>query len=334
MRIRRAAIFIPAVLCSGCSGWQSMMDAKGPSAEAIGDLFLIFFVLLAAVWCVVALMLIFAVWRKHEARPDPLPINDSWERRTTRVIGGAGVLTGVILVILTGLSYAGQKRVLAPKDARLTIEVTAHQWWWEATYVASDPSQIIKTANEIVIPVGRPVLLQLTSPDVIHSFWVPNLSGKQDLVPGRVNLLRIEASTEGTFRGQCAEFCGWQHAHMGMIVSAVDQASFERWQAQQRGSRAEPSSESAQRGEQVFLSSSCVMCHTIRGTPAASNVGPDLTHVASRQTIGAATLTLSQETLAGWISDPHVFKPGVRMPRAHLDAGQMSDLVSYLSGLK
>lgn len=334
MRIRRAGIFIPTALCSGCSGWQSMMVAKGPSAEAIGDLFLIFLVILAAVWVAVAVMLMLAVWRKHEARPDPLPINNGWERRTTSVVGAAGVLTGVILVILTGLSYAGQKSVLAPKDAPLTIEVTAHQWWWEATYVASDPSQIIKTANEFMVPVGRPVLLQLKSPDVIHSFWVPNLSGKQDLVPGRVNLLRIEASTPGTFRGQCAEFCGWQHAHMGMIVSAVDQASFERWQAQQRGSRADPSSESARRGEQVFLSSSCVMCHTIRGTPAASNVGPDLTHVASRQTIGAATLTFSKETLAGWINDPHAFKPGVRMPRADLDAGQMSDLVNYLSGLK
>ncbi len=233
MRIRRAGIFIPAALCSGCSGWQSMMVAKGPSAEAIGDLFLIFLVILAAVWVAVAVMLMLAVWRKHEARPDPLPINNGWERRTTSVVGAAGVLTGVILVILTGLSYAGQKSVLAAKEAPLTIEVTAHQWWWEATYVASDPSQIIKTANEFMVPVGRPVLLQLKSPDVIHSFWVKEWRLKQDLVPGMFTHIYYTPDTTGEFTLACNQACGLSHTTMYAKVRVVTPEEYTAWVEEQ-----------------------------------------------------------------------------------------------------
>ena len=237
-------------------------------------------------------------------------------------------------LVLTGLSYAGQRRLSASEAPGLTIRVLGHQWWWELEYEGADPSRSFTTANEIHVPVGVPVLLKLESTDVIHSFWVPSLMGKMDLIPGRSTTLRFTADRAGTYRGQCAEFCGLQHAKMGMLVIAQEPEAFGRWRDAQVHPRIEPASAAASAGEAAFTAAPCSMCHQIRGTGAAGRIGPDLTHLGSRSTLGAATLPMSRGNLAAWIVDPHGIKPGVNMPLVKLDPDQINTISAYLEGLK
>jgi cytochrome c oxidase subunit 2 len=190
------------------------------------------------------------------------------------------------------------------------------------------------TANEIHVPVGRPVLLELSSTDVIHSFWAPNLNGKKDLIPGRPTRHLLRPDRAGVFEGRCAEFCGYQHAHMGFLLIAEERDRFEAWLAGQRGPAAEPSDIARQRGRQVFLSSACVVCHSIRGIGAFGHKAPDLTHLASRRMIASATLPNADGPLAGWIVDSQHVKPGNHMPPNLLPAEQLQDLVSYLRSLQ
>jgi cytochrome c oxidase subunit 2 len=190
------------------------------------------------------------------------------------------------------------------------------------------------TANEIHIPVGTPIRLSLESADVIHSFWVPSLAGKQDLIPGHNNSIELLAQRPGVYRGQCAEFCGLQHAHMGLLVVAEEPDAFEKWQAAQRAAAAQPQESDRAKGAQVFVSKPCALCHTIRGTSAGGNFGPDLTHLSSRAYIGADTLPLTAGSLAAWIADPHGAKPGVNMPPVHLQPDELNAVTSYLIGLK
>jgi cytochrome c oxidase subunit 2 len=192
----------------------------------------------------------------------------------------------------------------------------------------------VVTANELHIPVGQPVLLELISRDVIHSFWAPALHGKRDLIPGHDSTTYIQADAPGRFRGQCAEFCGAQHAKMGFLVIADSAADFQAWLTRQRQPAAPPATAAAAHGQQLFLHGTCPMCHTIAGTPAGATMGPDLTHVGSRATIGAGTLANQAATLAGWIRDPHDSKPGNRMPPAPLPASDVQDLVAYLEALR
>jgi cytochrome c oxidase subunit 2 len=202
------------------------------------------------------------------------------------------------------------------------------------TYEDPEPHKVFTTANEIYIPVGEPVTIKLNASDVIHSFWVPSLFGKQDLIPGRENVIQFTAGREGTYRGQCAEFCGWQHAHMGLLVVAKPKAAFERWREQQIKPADPPSEPERQKGQQVFLSKPCIMCHSVRGTPAGGRVAPDLTHVGSRLMLAAAMLPMSRGNLAAWIVDPQGIKPGAHMPLITLDPDEIDPLVSYLEGLK
>jgi cytochrome c oxidase subunit 2 len=196
------------------------------------------------------------------------------------------------------------------------------------------PSRSFSTANEIHIPVGRPVELTLRSIDVIHSFWVPNLHGKKDLIPGQVNTLLLQADRAGVFRGQCAEFCGLQHANMALHVVAEPQEQFAKWQAQQRRPAPEPANDAQRRGREVFMASSCVLCHKIGGTMAGGVTGPDLTHVASRLSLAAGTLPNTRGHLAGWIVDPQMHKPGNNMPPNLLSPGDLQALLSYLDTLR
>jgi cytochrome c oxidase subunit 2 len=192
----------------------------------------------------------------------------------------------------------------------------------------------VRTANEIHVPVGRPVAIDLKSRDVIHSFWVPNLHGKMDAIPGRVTNTWLQADSPGVWRGQCAEFCGLQHAHMALTVVAHPAHEFEQWLSAQREPATQPTEEIALRGQQVFLSGPCMMCHTIRGTPALSAFGPDLTHVASRRTLAAGTIPNTRGHLAGWILDPQVIKPGTRMPPTALGSEDLQALLAYLERLR
>ena len=213
-------------------------------------------------------------------------------------------------------------------------DVTGHQWWWEVDYFDPVSQNRIKTANEIHVPVGRPVYFDMTSSDVIHSFWAPNLSGKKDLIPGHRTKTWFRADTAGIYRGQCAEFCGHQHAKMAFFIVAEPKAEFDKWVLAQRQPAAKPADSIQAKGEEIFLNGTCSMCHNVTGTSAGSNVGPDLTHLASRFTIGAGALPNNRGNLAGWIMDPQSIKPGAKMPPNQLDGRSLQALLAYLENLK
>jgi cytochrome c oxidase subunit 2 len=275
-----------------------------------------------------------AIWRRRGEREGDAP-PAALERRLTRaVIGAVAVTTLVLMAMLVASDLTGRSIVtLATADA-LDVELIGHQWWWEVRAPLSVPSRNVVTANEIHVPVGRPVLLKSTSYDVIHSFWVPNLHGKRDLIPGRLTSTWFRADRPGVFRGQCAEFCGYQHAHMALEVVADPPDRFEAWMEEQRQPAAEPSTDSGRRGREVFLTRSCVLCHTVRGTGAFGHKGPDLTHLASRRKIAAGTLDLSHSNLEDWIRNPQAIKPGNRMPAHPLATEELDALVEYLEVLR
>jgi len=216
----------------------------------------------------------------------------------------------------------------------LHVRLIGHQWWWEVQYESPHSPQLLKTANEIHIPVGRPVLLRLESRDVIHSFWAPNLHGKSDLIPGYTGELTIQADRPGIFRAPCAEYCGAQHAKMALLVIAQPAAEFTTWYANEMGNAVAPADPAATRGRAVFLTAACPFCHTIRGTESAGAVAPDLTHLASRQTLAAGTIPNRRGYLGGWIVDPQGIKPGNQMPPNVLPAKDLEALLDYLVTLR
>jgi cytochrome c oxidase subunit 2 len=242
--------------------------------------------------------------------------------------------TLLTVVALTALSYLSQRQLFARERPAVTIKVTGQQWWWDVRYESDAPDRTVTTANEIYVPVGAPVSVKLAATDVIHSFWVPSLFGKQDLIPGQDNEIQFTASRPGVYRGQCAEFCGWQHAHMGLLVVALPANEFQAWLAAQAAPAAEPDDAERKRGAELFAAKACIMCHTIRGTSAGSRVGPDLTHFGSRKTIASATLPMSRGNIAAWIVDPQGIKPGVNMPNVSIASNELDPLVSYLAGLR
>ena len=250
------------------------------------------------------------------------------------VLLATGVTTAILFVFLIFDFSVGRTITTNPGNRALQIRVTGHQWWWEVQYRDSLPQNGVTTANEIHIPVGRPVVFELRSTDVIHSFWPPNLSPKRDQIPGDENSLWFQADRPGVYRGVCAEFCGHQHAKMGFLVVAEPPGEFTGWLARQRDTAPTPTDSLAQRGREVFLASSCVMCHAISGTPAGSRIGPDLTHLASRRTLAAGTLPNTLGYLTAWIVDPQAIKPGVKMPPNQLSGPDLVALVAYLETLK
>jgi cytochrome c oxidase subunit 2 len=256
------------------------------------------------------------------------------ERRMTMVVTLLIGLTGITVIGLTVLSYAAQRQIFGLVDGAMTVDIVGHQWWWEVIYNSTDPSQTVTTANEVHVPVGQPVTLKLTSADVIHSFWVPSLMGKADLIPGRNNELTFTAEKAGVYNGTCAEFCGLQHAHMGIRVVAQERKAFDFWRQAQLKPAEKPSTPSAEAGETVFETSACTLCHNISGTPASGQSGPDLTHLASRSSLAAGTLPMGRGQLAAWISDPQGIKPGAQMPDVRLAPRQLNALLDYLMGLK
>jgi cytochrome c oxidase subunit II len=216
----------------------------------------------------------------------------------------------------------------------MTIDVYGHQWWWEVQYPNNEAYKTVVTANEIHLPVGVPIRIHGTSRDVIHSFWAPNVHGKRDLMPGYDTEVMMQVDQPGRWRGQCAEYCGEQHAHMAFYMVAEEKQDFENWLSAQAQSSVVPASSQALHGQQVFLSHACVMCHTIRGTSAGSRVGPDLTHLASRETIAAGLLPNTTGNLGGWIINAQSIKPGCRMPPNQMSGSDLQDLLAYLETLK
>ena len=337
-RCSYCCILIASVL-AGCSGIQTALDPAGSGAEAIHRLWLLLFWVCAAVWFLVLLALLWAMLRRrgiHDAAtlPEPEP-HPPTERRMGGFVGIAVAVTVVTLIALTVVSYSAGRGLFSENgDGAVSVEVVGHQWWWEVRYPAAEPSNTFVGANEIHIPVGETVRLILRADDVIHSFWVPNLTGKKDLIPGQVNVLYLSANRPGTFRGQCAEFCGAQHAHMALFVVAEPKEKFAEWEEKQRHSAKQPQNAEQERGQQVFLRGPCVMCHTIQGTMAGATTGPDLTHIASRLSIGAGRLPNTPGHLGGWILDPQTPKPGNLMPPNLLPPADFQALLSYLDSLE
>lgn len=315
------------VLCAGCGGWQSAMDPGGPQAAKLAALIRDFGIACFVIWALVMLALAGALWHRRAPQAPG--------GRTPAVVVGAAVAASVLVIVgLTLGSYFVTRSLAAHGADPLVIRVRGYQWWWEAAYKDQAASQNFTTANELHVPIGRPVRVELVAQDVIHSFWAPNLAGKQDLIPGRNNALTFTVRKPGTYRQQCAEFCGLQHAHMAMLVVAEPEAAFAAWRAAQLAEARPPDDPEQAAGRQVFVGKACAACHTIRGTPAAGTLGPDLTHVAARQYIAAGMLPTTRGALAAWIADPQTIKPGNNMPMVPLTSNQLNAVAAYLAGLK
>ncbi|NNM73140.1 cytochrome c oxidase subunit II [Enterovirga aerilata] len=330
-----AAALLP--LLTGCTGPQSALDPQGPNAASLAWLIWTFTAVCGLVWLLVLLTVGIALWRRRAssgAADEPLRPESATERRKQGVVIGAVVATVLIIATLTLMSFVATRSLTASSGEPLTVRLRGYQWWWEVTYTADSPDRFVTAANEIRVPVGRPVRLELSSGDVIHSFWVPSLAGKQDMIPGRDNVLTFTAERPGSYRAQCAEFCGMQHARMALVVIAMAAPEFESWLDAQRQPAAEPADEEQEAGRQVATGKACAACHTIRGTRAAGTVGPDLTHVGSRQTIAAGTLPTTRGALGAWIADPQTVKPGNKMPMVPLSADELRAVSAYMAGLK
>ncbi|HKG98703.1 MAG TPA: cytochrome c oxidase subunit II [Pyrinomonadaceae bacterium] len=329
-----------ALCFSSCGGIQNSMNPAGPQAENLSRLWWLMFIVCTIVFVLVMIALLLALRKRNpeplaEATPVLEPPQDQ-ERRKRNVVLSAVMITVIILWVFLIASYSAGRSMtaeLANKNG-LSIEVTGHQWWWEVRYQDVDASNIFTTANEIHIPVGVPVTFSLRATDVIHSFWVPNLSGKKDLIPGKINTIWLQADKPGVYRGQCAEYCGLQHAKMALWIVAEPQEQFNAWRQNETQTSVPPASDSQKRGQQVFLSATCVMCHTINGTTAGSNIGPNLTHIASRNMIAAATMTNTREHLEQWIKDSQQVKPGNKMPQHNFAEQDLQSLLDYLQNLK
>ena len=309
---------------------MNALGPVGPQAALIASETWYLIAVMTVVFVLTTGALAIAIMRRRDAQP-PSRSN----RAVAYTVGSALAVTVVVLIVnlVIDMRVAHALDHLS-RDNALTIEIRGQQWWWDVEYVDDDPSRRVTTANEIHIPVGEPVLLSLRAVDVIHSFWAPTLDGKRDLIPGYTRSLWIQADEPGVYRGQCAEFCGHQHAHMAFAVVAEPRAEFERWYEAQLGTAAPAAPGLASSGQDVFLGKSCPLCHTIRGTDASGRVGPELTHVASRMRVAAGTLPNDDGALRAWILDPHAFKPGVRMPQNPMTSGEVDALVAYLRGLQ
>jgi len=267
--------------------------------------------------------------------PPPIIEDEEGDRRASWFVGTATGVTVLSLFAVLVLSVIAEKRVEGtPKENAVTIQVTGHQWWWEVNYPNSQADHTINTANEIHVPIRTPIVILTKSADVIHSFWVPSITGKRDLIPGMSSAFSFEVKAPGVFHGQCAEFCGLQHAHMGFAVIADTPQDFADWQQQQLSDAVEPVNPQEALGKKVFLTHACLMCHAIQGTQAGSRMGPDLTHVGSRRMIAAETLPNIPGALGGWIIDPQQIKPGNHMAPNGLQVEELQALISYLQSLK
>jgi cytochrome c oxidase subunit II len=296
------------------------LDPRGPVASDIADLFWVLLGLGALVYSLFAVLLVRALGRRQATEPTV---------RRRLLLGGGVILPLVVIAFVFAATIATLGSMPRVGDrTRLVVEITGHQWWWDVVY----PGSGVRTANEMYIPVDEEIELRLLAADVVHSFWVPSLGGKTDLLPDRTTSLVIEAAEPGTFRGVCAEFCGLQHAKMRFAVVAVSSDEFASWLEQQAQPPSEPRDEAGV-GRGVFIGSGCGECHRIEGT-SIGNGAPDLTHLASRLTLGAGTLPNSTDHLRDWVGRPQDFKEGVDMENAELSVQNLRALVTYLDSLE
>lgn len=331
--------FVAAFALGGCVWRQGALQPKGPKASAIADLGTGFLVVTTLVLIAVVAAAIWAFVRgsQHALGPtsEPLATEPGAERQLTRVVS-ASTLTSLLLLagLLVASVATGQHLAdfAPPKPVR--IKVTAHQWWWKIEYPGDAPQDAVVTANELHVPAGLPVELELSSADVIHSFWLPNLDGKHDLIPNHVIKTYLQADAPGDYAGRCAEFCGYQHAHMDLLLVAQTPRDFQAWLAAQRQPASEPQTEPERRGRELVERKPCAPCHTVSGTTALGGVGPDLSHLASRRTLAAGAALNDHAGLKGWLGNPQSYKPGTQMPAVELTPDELEAVVAYLESLQ
>jgi cytochrome c oxidase subunit 2 len=319
-----AALGLPL---AACTGPLSALAPAGAAADAIATLFWWMGTGAVLIWLAFVALAVYAVCRRSRVL--------SRRAGGMLIIGGGIVFPLVVLTAVLVYGLALLPRLLAPAPGNsLKIAVSGEQWWWRVRYLGPGGSPV-ELANEVRLPVGEPVELSLASPDVIHSFWIPSLAGKMDMIPGRVTRLVLEPSRTGVFRGVCAEYCGIAHALMMFAVVVLERGEFARWLAQQAAPAAVPVSPDARRGHALFLASGCGACHTIRGSAARGAVGPDLTHVGSRLSLGAGILRNEPDTFVRWIARTEQVKPGVHMPAfGMLPSEDVQALAAYLDSLE
>lgn len=322
----------------GATGLTSSLDARGPAAAEIAFLWWLMFGIAAVVFVIVLGALAYALMRARREGQRPEDPAKASRQGNRAVLWLGAIIPALILTVVFGFNVRSLVVLAGPpsRDEALTIQAVGHQFWWEIRYLRPGQSdgEAVVSANEVWLPVGQRVRLEVTGDDVIHSFWIPSLHGKIDTIPGETNVFWLEADREATLRGLCAEFCGLQHANMAFIVRAVPPQDFDTWLAGQARPAPIPATAAAQRGQQIFLGSACVYCHAIRGTNASGRIGPDLTHFASRETIGAGLLENNRGNLAGWTVNAQALKPGNRMPPMYLDGDSLQDLLTYMETLR
>lgn len=309
------------------------LDPQGPAAQTIADLWWIMLALGVVVFVVFGIALALGLFRRGPRSDDGSTRQASGVSGRWFAIGGV-VLPAVIVIVVLVATLVAMRAVpnsTSGSPGALEIDVIAHQWWWEVRY----PEDGFTTANELHIPVGRPVNLRLSSTDVIHSFWVPRLGGKTDMLPDGTNTMVLEADVPGEHSSQCAEFCGIGHANMALTVVAQPEQEFMSWVAARQRPTDEPSGEIERKGLAVFMASECADCHTIRGSSEDDAAeGPDLTHFADRPDLGTTFVPNTRANLADWITDPHEIKPGVKMPGTELSDEELDSLLDYLESLE
>lgn len=342
---RNAVVASGLTALTGCRYAQSTYNPHGPAANSIANLSwfmsILFLVTTVIMWALIG----YAFYRRSGSLAEHEPI-DTEGGQTWIAIGGLAIPLIVLTVLFVlglgllrdfpihGMHGAGNHARMA-ESMKPEIRIVGHQWWWQIDYLNDDPSKGFTTANELHLPVGRPVNIEVETRDVMHSFWVPALHGKVDLIPGQPNYIRLIASQPGEYTGQCAEFCGAEHSRMRILAVVQKPEEYEAWLEAQRKPGAEPDTPQAKTGQEIFIAGPCSMCHSVRGTGAGGSVAPDLTHIASRQMIAANVYPNNTAYLEAWITQAQSLKPACQMPNLTQFSGeQLMDLVAYLRQLK
>lgn len=309
---------------------HSALEPAGAHAQHIGDLWNLTMWICGVMYLLVLGFATLALLRRSRERT-----SEGNERRMQRALTIWATMIVIGLFALTVSSYLTDRALVhAAPEPQVAIHITAHQWWWEIEYTSADSSRRLRTANELHLPVDTDIHIALDSADVIHSFWVPSLHGKIDLIPGRPTQIELRPLTVGRYRGTCAEFCGMQHAHMALDVTVESSQQFAVWWDRQLRAPPPPTDPQRQMGLSTFVNTECALCHAISGTDAFGMTGPDLSHIASRRYLAAGALTNTPENMRAWLADSQGIKPGNRMPTVPLAPEELDALVAYLGGLQ
>ena len=324
---------LSSILCglTGCAGPQSVLDPASDQAGVLHGLMGVMLIVCGIAYLLVMVFLAAAVWRRRRqlaasATPDDSKLRLGLTAWIAFIIVGLSIMAGASFLVDRALSKDGEG---SPQ-----IRITGHQWWWRVQYWDPPTRRWIETANELHLPIDAPTRVEVVSSDVIHSFWIPNLSGKLDMIPGRVNLLTVTPRRLGWLRGQCAEFCGLQHTEMALDVKVESAADYAAWRTAQGAPAAQPMDAIALHGRDVLTGGPCATCHVVRGVTEKGRAGPDLTHVGSRRFLAAGTMPMSHAALMGWIAQPQAHKPGAEMPATGLAPSDVDAVARYLEALK